>query len=249
MGHGEWNETRMNGLARRRGQGECEALETALAGEAVLCDPSGVLYVPDHDLLVVSDLHLEKAAAFARRGMMLPPYDTGATLSLLSMALARYRPKQVVCLGDSFHDRPGAALMPSIFREELSAAMRGRTWLWIAGNHDPDPPVGIGGETAMEACFGRLVFRHEPSLHHCQGEIAGHLHPVARVSAGGKSRRGSCFASDGIRMILPSFGVTTGGLNVLDSAFSGLFQAASATAYVIGLTRIYPIGFAGLCRG
>ncbi len=237
----------MNGLARRRRQGESEALETVLFGEAVLCDPSGVLYVPAHDLLVVSDLHLEKGAAFARRGMMLPPYDSGATLSLLSDALARYQAKQVVCLGDSFHDRPGAALMPAVFREQLAAEMRGRTWLWIAGNHDPEPPVGIGGETAMEARFGRLVFRHEPSPHRIEGEVAGHLHPIARVSVGGKSRRSACFASDGERMILPSFGVTTGGLNVLDRAFSDLFQTASATAYVVGLTRIYPIGFAGLC--
>ena len=239
----------MNGLARRRKQSECEAHEMELCGEAVLCDPSGILYVPAHDLLVVSDLHLEKGAAFARRGMMLPPYDTGATLDLLSAALARHLPKQVVCLGDSFHDRPGAALMPSIFRERLAAEMRGRTWLWIAGNHDPEPPCGIGGETAMEARFGRLAFRHEPSPHRREGEVAGHLHPIAQVSAGGKSRRSACFASDGERMILPSFGVTTGGLNVLDRAFSGLFQAASATAYVIGLTRIYPIGFSSLCRG
>ena len=239
----------MNGLARRQRQGECDALETALAGETVLCDPSGVLYVPEQELLVVSDLHLEKGAAFARRGMMLPPHDTGATLSLLSGALARYRPKQVVCLGDSFHDRLGAALMPALFRERLAAEMRGRSWLWIAGNHDPEPPVGIGGERAREACFGRLTFRHEPSSHRREGEVAGHLHPVALVSAGGRSRRSACFASDGERMILPSFGVTTGGLNVLDRAFAGLFHTASATAHVIGLTRIYSIGFSSLCRG
>ena len=49
-------------------------------------------------------------------------------------------------------------------------------------------------------------------------------------------------------MIMPSFGVTTGGLNVLDRAFHGLFDLATAKAYVIGLTRIYPIGFRSLSR-
>ena len=32
-------------------------------------------------LLVVSDLHLEKGSSFAARGVLLPPYDTVATLS------------------------------------------------------------------------------------------------------------------------------------------------------------------------
>ena len=34
-------------------------------------------------LLVVADLHLEKGSSFARRGLLLPPYDTGATLPRL----------------------------------------------------------------------------------------------------------------------------------------------------------------------
>ena len=239
----------MNAMARRLQQSEGVAHSMALAGEGVVCDPAGVLYVPDHDLLVASDLHLEKGAAFARRGMLLPPYDTAATLSLLESALARYAPKTVICLGDSFHDRVGAALMPPHLRTRLGEAMRRRAWLWIAGNHDPEPPVGLGGDTAGEAGFGSLTFRHEPSTQRERGEVAGHLHPIARVSLGGRSRRSACFASDGERMILPSFGVTTGGLNVLDRAFGGLFDQASAKAYVIGLTRIYPIGFSALCRG
>ena len=49
-------------------------------------------------------------------------------------------------------------------------------------------------------------------------------------------------------MIMPSFGVTTGGLNVLDCAFQGLFRAGCAKAYVIGIRSIYPIAFASLCR-
>lgn len=238
----------MNALARRQRRTDCPAVEMQLAGGTVACDPSGVLYAPSERLLVVSDLHLEKGAAFARRGMMLPPYDTAATLALLGAALERYDPLRVVCLGDSFHDRHGAAFMPAQFREVLVRLMTGRDWIWIAGNHDPEPPAYVGGETHETISVGPWTFRHEPSPSLRVGEVAGHLHPVAQVSAGGRSSRSACFASDGDRMILPSFGVTTGGLNVLDRAFHGLFDPVRAKAYVIGIARIYPIPFRALCR-
>ncbi|KAB0680025.1 ligase-associated DNA damage response endonuclease PdeM [Aureimonas leprariae] len=238
----------MNAILRRARQSEAEPHASALNGEAVLCDPSGVLYAPDHALLVVSDLHLEKGAAFARRGMMLPPYDTAATLALFTAAIERYAPARVVCLGDSFHDRHGAALMPAPYRDTLALLMQGREWVWVRGNHDPEPPAGLGGETVEEVRIGGLVFRHEPSADYRFGEVAGHLHPMARVAKNGRSIRGACFASDGSRMIMPSFGITTGGLNVLDAPFAGLFRLETAKAYVIGQTRIYPIGFSSLSR-
>ena len=54
-----------------------------LAGEEFLADPSGALYHPGERMLIVADLHLEKSSSFARRGMLLPPYDTAATLARL----------------------------------------------------------------------------------------------------------------------------------------------------------------------
>ncbi|MBB3949217.1 ligase-associated DNA damage response endonuclease PdeM [Aureimonas jatrophae] len=233
----------MNSLARRIRQAECEGVETLLNGGRLVCDPSGVVFAPDENLLVVSDLHLEKGAAFARRGAFLPPYDTSATLGLLEGALARYRPARVVALGDSFHDRAGASLMPEPLRAKLRGLTEGRDWIWIIGNHDPLPPEGLGGRAAEEVEIGPFVLRHEPTAGPRAGEIAGHLHPVARVAGRGGSVRGACFATDGARMVMPSFGVTTGGLNVLDRAFGGLFDAEAARALVIGSARIYPIPF------
>ena len=87
-----------------------------------VCDPLGGLYLPDLDILVVSDLHLEKGSAFARRGMMLPPYDTLATLRILDAVISRHNPKTVISLGDNFHDRVGSALMPEQFRGMIETA-------------------------------------------------------------------------------------------------------------------------------
>ena len=97
------------------------SVDVDVNGTAASCDCSGVLWLPDSSALVVSDLHLEKGAAFARRGMMLPPYDTAATLARLAAAIGRYNPRLVISLGDSFHDRAGSAHLPGSYRDQLQA--------------------------------------------------------------------------------------------------------------------------------
>ncbi|WP_137129787.1 ligase-associated DNA damage response endonuclease PdeM [Rhizobium sp. FY34] len=220
--------------------------EIAINGVAALCDPLGGLYLPDHGILVVSDLHLEKGAAFARRGMMLPPYDTLATLNILTAVIARYDPKTVISLGDNFHDRRGSQLMPDSFRTMIGELARGRDWIWINGNHDPDGTTGLPGQSADELVHGGLVFRHEPSLVAGKGEVAGHLHPSATVGRRGKYVRRPCFATDGTRLVMPAFGVLTGGLDLKHKAMHGLFDRAALIAHLLGRDRIYSVRFDSL---
>jgi DNA ligase-associated metallophosphoesterase len=227
------SETAVNPAAR--------AEEIEIAGERAVCDQHGVLYFPELDLLAVSDLHLEKGASYARRGSFVPPYDTTATLLRLQAVIARYDPGMVISLGDSFHDGNGAAQMPDLLRGQLTGLMAGRDWFWVAGNHDPDAPEGLPGETVRELAIGNLVFRHEPSAVPITGEIAGHLHPCARIVQRGRSVRRRCFASDGRRLIMPAFGAYTGSLNVLDHAYAGLFSREAFMAYMLGARRIYAI--------
>ncbi|WP_173934640.1 ligase-associated DNA damage response endonuclease PdeM [Chelativorans sp. Marseille-P2723] len=211
-----------------------------IAGERGLCDPLGALFFPARRLLVVSDLHLEKGSSLACRGSFLPPYDTAVTLKRLRRVILRHQPQVVVSLGDSFHDAGGSDRLPARYRDELTALMTGRDWYWVAGNHDPAPPQGLPGRSVGELAFGNLVFRHEPT-HGAEGEIAGHLHPGARIVRRGRSVRRACFAYDGIRLIMPAFGSLTGNLNVLDRAFAGLFRYEALTAYMLGRERVYPI--------
>jgi len=216
--------------------------------EAV-CDPRGALFVPAWRLLAVSDLHLEKGAALARRGSLVPPYDTAATLARLRHVIDDYRPHIVVSLGDSFHDGQGSARLPEVFRSALRDMMAGRDWYWIAGNHDPDAPDDLPGRSVQELVVGPLTFRHEPVAGAGNGEIAGHLHPGARVVLRGRSVRRPCFASDGNRMVMPAFGAYTGTLNVLDRAYHGLFGVERLIAYMLGRGRVFPIAGAMLRAG
>lgn len=220
-----------------------------VAGIALQADYLGALYWPGESLLAVADLHLEKGSSFARRGTLLPPYDTAATLAGLARLIAHYSPRRVIALGDSFHDGGGPARLSAPDRAALIALQRGRDWVWIAGNHDPDPADGIGGTFAATLSVGALTFRHEPSRDAPDGEIAGHLHPVARVAQRGRAVSRRCFASDGKALVMPAFGAYTGGLNVRDRAFAAVFGARAVTAHMLGERRLYAIAAARCLSG
>jgi uncharacterized protein len=215
--------------------------EVTLAGVTLVADPAGALFWPDERLLVVADLHLEKGSSYAKRGVLLPPYDTTATLARLARLIARYRPRLVVALGDSFHDGEGPGRLGVSDRESLKAIHGGCDWLWVAGNHDPEPVYGLGGRCAAYFALGPLVFRHEPTAEACEGEIAGHLHPVARFSLRGRAIHRRCFAADGRRIVMPAFGAYAGGLSLCDRAFAGLFEPRTFMAHVLGDHRLYAI--------
>jgi len=128
----------------------------AVNGVALVADCDGALYWRDEGVLLVSDLHLEKGSSFARRGQLLPPYDTTETLARLARLITQYAPRTVIALGDNFHDGGGPARLAATDRTHLHELQRGRDWVWIAGNHDPDPREGIGGVFARALALGPL---------------------------------------------------------------------------------------------
>lgn len=214
-----------------------------IAGAALATDHSGALFWEAERLLVVADLHFEKGSAFAERRVFLPPYDTAATLARLGALVARYRPAGIVALGDSFHDGRAIARMTASDADALRALGRGRDWIWIAGNHDPEARTDFGAAFA-EWRLGPLTFRHEPQAGAQPGEIAGHLHPAARVVTRAGALRRRCFVGDAQRLVLPAFGAFTGGLNIRDAAFAGLFAGGDVAAHVLGRAATHRVPLA-----
>jgi metallophosphoesterase superfamily enzyme len=115
---------------------------------------------------------LEKGSSFTRSSLLLPPYDSRATLAALEAVLARREVEHIISLGDSFHDAEAAA---RLFPAEVAT--------------------------------------------------------ICRLTA-------RCFATDGHRAILPSFGAYTGGLDVLDTAVAGLSRRAF-TVHILGREKIH----------
>ncbi len=154
--------------------------------------------------------------------------------------VGRLGPSCVICLGDSFHEDGASERLGAPDRACLVALQRGRDWIWVAGNHDRDRPRGVPGAFAEAVAIGPLTLVHEPTAGPVQGEIAGHLHPAARVVGSAGSVRGRCFVADAARLILPAIGAYAGGLNILEPPFHALFGGAF-DAHVLGANAVYKV--------
>lgn len=231
----------------------CGALRVRVAGEVCDLRCSGGLWAPAFRALVVADLHLEKGSAFAVRGQMLPPFDSRATLDRLEAEIGELDPALVILLGDSFHDSRAVARMAAEDRVRLDRLAAGRDWIWLEGNHDrealardADAGPRLPGRIVGDMILGGLRLTHEPEIRtpddDRHGEVAGHLHPAARVVAYGRGVRRPCFITDGSRLVLPAFGAFAGGLSVRDPAVAGLF-AQEPMAAVLGRDKVHAVAW------
>lgn len=223
----------------------CGGLSTVLNGAEVILRTSGGLWIEAERMLVVADLHLEKGSSYAMRGQMLPPYDTRDTLARLHAEVRTLAPASVVLLGDTFHDRTSEERLADDDAASLRELARVTRLIWVVGNHDSDGPRALPGETADELAVAGLILRHEPQAGLQPGEVAGHLHPCAKVTASRGTVRRRCFVTDGERIVVPAFGAYAGGLNVRDVAFSGLFGRAPFCG-ALGQGRVHAVGWRSL---
>ncbi len=196
------------------------AVSLSFAGEALVPLPCGALHWPAQGALLVADLHFEKASAFARRGWLLPPYDSEETLARLIDALERTGATRVFCLGDSFHDGGGPERLGTAARATLQALTRSLDWLWITGNHDDSAAAALGGRVMREARIGPLMLRHEAEPEDDAPELSGHFHPKVSIHIRHRRISRRCFALTASKLVLPAYGAFTGGLEVSDPAFA-----------------------------
>ena len=182
-----------------------------VAGEAAL-------YWHAQDALLVSDLHLEKASAFALYGQMLPPYDSVSTLQDIAALCSKYSPAKIISLGDNFHDDDGECRLAEDAAALLVNLTRNTEWIWITGNHDRAVSGIWGGEALDELTLSGITLRHEALSGDLHPEISGHFHPKFRQVLRGRMVKRRCFVKTPRKMIMPAFGALTGGLDVQDAA-------------------------------
>ena len=218
----------------------------ALGEVAFVADPSGALYEPDTRTLIVADCHFEKGSALTRRGHVVPPFDTRDTLMRLIALAQKLKPRRIVSLGDGFHDRAARARLADADVALIAELARRAELIWIAGNHDPEPVDDLPGVSVAELALHGVMLRHLPGGPG-DHEIAGHLHPSARIAGRGRAVRRRCFVSDGRRCIMPAFGAYAGGLNILDAAFAPLVRREAWRVHALGRERVYAIAPHLLC--
>lgn len=234
------------------------ALPVRFAGRAFLLDHLGAAFDIESRSLIAADLHLEKAESFARTGQFLPPYDSLATLRRLMVLVDHYAPKRIILLGDSFHRSTSCLPMDGEERRILATLAEGAEIIWISGNHDPDTPEDMPGLSAGSLNLEPILLRHMPDLPPgftasgvlplASAEMFGHFHPAARIMTRAGSRRRRCFLVSERRMLLPAFGVLTGGMDVSASQIASLFPEADARAYLLGDASLHAMPLAAVQR-
>jgi hypothetical protein len=231
--------------AERTGEAETARLRApvriTVGGLVLTPDISGAAFIEASATLLVADLHLGKAQALAARGIYLPPHDTADTLARLADAMRRHAPTRVICLGDSFHVQGGERALNEGALAQLAALASGRDWIWVTGNHDPASGEGLFGRSVAQWDEGGVMFRHEPRFRAGEAEVAGHLHPCARIVQRGRSLRRRCFLESGGHVVLPAFGALTGSLNVCDAAYHGAASVKGARAHLIGRDAVHAV--------
>lgn len=196
-------------------------------GQLLHALPQGALFWPARRALIVADLHFEKASWFAKFGQLLPPYDSIATLADLMALVDTTKPRELWCLGDSFHDSAGCERLPAQAQAMLRELTSALTWVWITGNHDAGMIDHCGGSIASEASIDGLVLRHEADPRDLRPELSGHFHPKLRIAVRGRKVVRRCFVASATKLILPAFGSLTGGL---DAGHPEILRAVGADA-------------------
>jgi hypothetical protein len=207
-----------------------------LSGKSFVADPTGALFWPAENTLIVADLQLSKCSYLDGEDVVLPPYDTASAFEKLEDALDRYDPLRVIALGNSFAGLSSDGLSHHQ-SDWLLDMMEGREWYWVAPDHC-GPPEALGGTVVPQMMLGGIKFRAEPVRAPVANEIAGGLHPVAQVSHYGHLVRGRCFVTNGMRMILPSLGDYSSGANVLSPAFDPLLGQGGLFVWFISQDRV-----------
>lgn len=207
------------------------------AGHAMQLHASGVLYWPAQQLLIASDLHLEKATFLAQHGSALPPYDTLDTLERLEQAIAHYRPARLALLGDSFHDAFAWQRLDAALRARIEALAHQVPQLhWIEGNHD----IGLRGNHHFEPALHieGVVLTHDfdPDAPY---QIIGHYHPKTTLKIANRTIHGRCFATTPHLLMMPAFGSFTGGLSITDPAIRRLAGEQEMASYLLYQQGIY----------
>lgn len=173
------------------------------------------VFLPEHQCLVVSDLHLGKAGAFRSHGLAVPEGDDARDLERLQKLIEHTGAKRVVIAGDLFHS-PSAAMTEVMERLKDWCLACPAEFTLVIGNHDRRTLPGgtLPFESTKVLQIGSIEIIHDPAdvSPDSTFSLCGHLHPVIRIRDGRRtSIRSACFWLSENMLTLPSFGSFTGG--------------------------------------
>lgn len=190
-------------------------IEVQVGGARLWLLAQRAAFLPEHQTLLVADVHIGKAQSFRRLGVPVPDGTTGDTLHRLSAAVAATGARRIVFLGDLLHSARGRNARTWDAVAQWRQAHHALQLTLVRGNHDKragDPPPEWGIESATGPLLaGALALTHQPDPLPGHYVLAGHIHPAAVVGGSAHDRlRLPCFHLGPQVGVLPAFGAFTG---------------------------------------
>ncbi|MAI22954.1 MAG: metallophosphoesterase [Crocinitomicaceae bacterium] len=187
--------------------------------------PDRAIWWPSESTLIVSDLHLGKAAHFRRHGIAVPNAVNTNTLERLSALVSRHRPQRLLVLGDLFHSEENSEWLEfKAWLSDLNAEPWFEEFRLVEGNHDilhPSAFDGVRLERSARWVHGNWMFVHDPDdvadLPDGRYGVSGHLHPaLSLVGKGRQSLKLPCwwYSAERRVLVVPTFGTFTGSVSV-----------------------------------
>ncbi|RDC57779.1 ligase-associated DNA damage response endonuclease PdeM [Pedobacter chinensis] len=187
-------------------------------GEELILDKERALYLPQHQLLAISDLHIGKSAHFRKAGVQVPSTIAQNDLQRLSLLIDKYNPKMLLVNGDMFHHGLNTDIDEFY---EWRKRYQELNFILVKGNHDRLSKADYN-KMSIEIhepsfCLGPFCFIHDAPQ--CTEEelypISGHIHPGVTIVGKAKQRlKFPCFYFGNDYAVLPAFSAFTGLYNI-----------------------------------
>lgn len=203
--------------------------------QTLILNNQRTIFWPHQNTLILSDLHLGKAAHFRKHGIPIPSETSSLDLQRLATLIDHYQAKKLLVVGDLIHAGINNEVL---LLEEFKQNYPDLIFHLVVGNHDRHiqklaKKIDITfHHDALE--LAEIHFTHEPSPLGENFTISGHIHPgVSIVVPPKKHLRLPCFWISAHQIILPAFSKFTG----LDSRkMSAEFQC-----YALHDEMIFPL--------
>jgi putative SbcD/Mre11-related phosphoesterase len=220
----------------------------------VWLDAARAVWLEEARVLAVADLHLGYAWAHRGSGQLMPVNVNEDTTERLLKLIERYRPDEVVILGDIVHRAIDAPALHTELRWlALNVGERARLRL-IGGNHDRllastlaaagigleiaesievGPHLLLHGDERLEPAARALLDRHTP----LGGRIIlGHEHPAIVLSDGVGSRaKCPCFLAGPGLLVVPAFSPWAAGTDTRDGRHLSLYPRLAPPTHTIAI--------------
>ncbi len=198
---------------------------------------------PSAKTLFIADLHLGKAATYRALGQPVPGGTTHENLARLSALISHHAPQKIIFLGDFLHAAAARTADVLAMLDEWRALHAEVKMTLVRGNHDSragDPPSRLRIDVVDEPYLeGPFALCHYPQQHNTHFVLAGHVHPVCRLSGRGRdSLRMPCFVSEARQATLPAFGEFTGGWLVCDQPGRRLYPVGGEAVWCLPATDV-----------